>query len=432
MTLAHVLARAAQSHALIQGAVVPDLGGLTDDHAHTVVDEQALTDGGAGVDLNTRLVPCPLADGAGGEVMLRQVELVGHAVGQDGVNARIQEQDLQITSGGGVALADGGDVVGDLCADGGHGVGDRLCRLFAEAGEVEVDDILVIRILTAHGRYLTGVEWGSGEGSAVDLFTHHMDDALKGGRKDHVDDELKDEVDARATDENEVNGVLTVVDGLGKRGDGIKDHEAACHEHARIDDGGNGGGQEDGQQLVLFRHQLVDHACQIAREGGLDKADTGGDDGILLEQEGGEGIQTHHATLDIDLQAEHEAQPCACGGTEDHGTEGNGDQHQADRRTQHGDLNDDACRLKHQYDGGENGELHHFQQRLISFACHKQTSFEDFHLMLPSAVGTARKNIFDTLTGESTRNSNLGLQGRRFRCRGGYQPPANLKNIRIT
>ena len=186
---------------------------------------------------------------------------------------------------------------------------------------------------------------GIAKGSAADLLSHHVNDALEGGGEDHVDDELKDEIQAGQTDEDEMNGRLSVAHGVGKGRDGVEDHKAARHEHARVDNGGDGGGEEHGQKLVLFGEQLVDQACQIARQGGLHQTDARGDDGILLEQEGGEGIQTHNAALDVDLQTEHEAQESARGGAQDHGAQSDGDQHQTDGGSQHGDLDDDACRL---------------------------------------------------------------------------------------
>ena len=81
---------------------------------------------------------------------------MGHTVGQNGVDARIQQQDLQITARGGVALAHGGDVSGDLLADGGDGVIDLLCRLLAKAREIKIDDII---ILAAHDGTSQGMEW---------------------------------------------------------------------------------------------------------------------------------------------------------------------------------------------------------------------------------------------------------------------------------
>ena len=57
MALAGVLAGAAQGDPVIDGAVVADLGGLTENDAHAVVDEQLVADLGAGMNLNAGQVP---------------------------------------------------------------------------------------------------------------------------------------------------------------------------------------------------------------------------------------------------------------------------------------------------------------------------------------------------------------------------------------
>ena len=62
MALAGVLAGAAQRHAVVEGAVVADHGGLAEHDAHAVVDEQAPADPGTGVDLDAGLMPAALAD----------------------------------------------------------------------------------------------------------------------------------------------------------------------------------------------------------------------------------------------------------------------------------------------------------------------------------------------------------------------------------
>ena len=48
VALAGILAGAAQRHAVVDGAVVADLGGFAEDDAHAVVDEQLVADFGAG------------------------------------------------------------------------------------------------------------------------------------------------------------------------------------------------------------------------------------------------------------------------------------------------------------------------------------------------------------------------------------------------
>ncbi len=52
MTFAALLPGPTQGDALIQGDIVPHDGGLSDDHTHTVVDKEALTDCCAGMDLD--------------------------------------------------------------------------------------------------------------------------------------------------------------------------------------------------------------------------------------------------------------------------------------------------------------------------------------------------------------------------------------------
>ena len=104
MALAVVLAGAAQGDAMIDQAVVADLGGLADDDAHPVVNDQAAADLGAGVDLNAGDVAGQLGVQAGQEGKVVTVEPVGDAVEDDGVDAGVEEKDLQLAAGGRVAL----------------------------------------------------------------------------------------------------------------------------------------------------------------------------------------------------------------------------------------------------------------------------------------------------------------------------------------
>src|SRR4051812_6266899 len=52
VALAALFPRAAEGDALVHGDIVPDRGGLTNDDTHTVIDEDALTDPGTGVNLD--------------------------------------------------------------------------------------------------------------------------------------------------------------------------------------------------------------------------------------------------------------------------------------------------------------------------------------------------------------------------------------------
>ena len=83
MALAGVLAGAAQRHAVVDGAVVADHGGLAEHDAHAVVDEQAPADPGTGVDLDAGLVAAVLADPAGKEKVPVLIQPVGNAVVSD-------------------------------------------------------------------------------------------------------------------------------------------------------------------------------------------------------------------------------------------------------------------------------------------------------------------------------------------------------------
>ena len=81
-----------------------DDGGLADDDAHPVVNDQAAAELGAGVDLNAGDVAGQLGVQAGQEGKVVTVEPVGDAVEDDGVDAGVEEKDLQLAAGGRVAL----------------------------------------------------------------------------------------------------------------------------------------------------------------------------------------------------------------------------------------------------------------------------------------------------------------------------------------
>ena len=53
MTFAVFVAGAAEGHALIEGDVVANDGGFSDDHARAVVDEHAAAEDGAGMDFDS-------------------------------------------------------------------------------------------------------------------------------------------------------------------------------------------------------------------------------------------------------------------------------------------------------------------------------------------------------------------------------------------
>src|SRR5664280_1971431 len=98
-------AGAAQGHALIEGHVHADLGGLADDHAGGVVDEQAGPQGGCGVDIHPGERLGHSGGHPGGEGVPAPPKRVADAVGPDGVHARVAQSDLEGRACGRVAVA---------------------------------------------------------------------------------------------------------------------------------------------------------------------------------------------------------------------------------------------------------------------------------------------------------------------------------------
>ena len=100
--LADVLARAAERHALIEQAVVADLGGLAYDDAGAVVDDEAAADVRAGVDLDARPHLRPLRDRARQKAASMPVQPVRDAVIDRRVQTVVEQQNFQRTARGGV------------------------------------------------------------------------------------------------------------------------------------------------------------------------------------------------------------------------------------------------------------------------------------------------------------------------------------------
>ena len=103
VALAGVLARAAQRHALIERHVVADDGGLADDHAVAVVDEQPVADDRAGMDLDARPAHGALADHARQQLKVVRPQPMRPAVPPHGLVAGVTEHDLPGAARGGVA-----------------------------------------------------------------------------------------------------------------------------------------------------------------------------------------------------------------------------------------------------------------------------------------------------------------------------------------
>ena len=80
MALASLLAGAAQRHALVEHHVVADLGRLADDDAHAVVDEEALADLRAGVNLDAGDQTAEVGDQRGRTGTRRRAQTVRQSV----------------------------------------------------------------------------------------------------------------------------------------------------------------------------------------------------------------------------------------------------------------------------------------------------------------------------------------------------------------
>ena len=98
MALSALLAGAAQSDALENGAVVAYLRRLADYHVHPVVDENAPADGRPGVYLHSRYLPHYLAHYPRDEGKMEpRMQKVNEPVHEDGVEARIAQHPLDHT-----------------------------------------------------------------------------------------------------------------------------------------------------------------------------------------------------------------------------------------------------------------------------------------------------------------------------------------------
>ncbi len=109
-----------EGDALVEGDVGADLGGLADDGAGGVVDEEAGADAGAGVNVGAGLGVGPLGHDAGHQAHADCVQLVGEAVDGDGEQARVGENDLVEVGGGRVAVEGGLHVFDEGAAQGGQ------------------------------------------------------------------------------------------------------------------------------------------------------------------------------------------------------------------------------------------------------------------------------------------------------------------------
>ena len=105
MALARLLAGTPESDALIHGDILPDLGGLTDDHPGSVVDEEAFAQSGPRVDLDTGQQTADLRHEARGQRHLALPESLRRPVEPQSMQPRVAGEDLDVASRGRVPLS---------------------------------------------------------------------------------------------------------------------------------------------------------------------------------------------------------------------------------------------------------------------------------------------------------------------------------------
>ena len=84
---------------MIEQAIIPDLGSLSNDDSHAVIDDQPPPDPGAGMDLDAREVAGDLRIEPGQKPQMVLPQPMAHPVKDGGVNAGVKQKDLQPAPG---------------------------------------------------------------------------------------------------------------------------------------------------------------------------------------------------------------------------------------------------------------------------------------------------------------------------------------------
>ena len=113
-------AGAAERHALVDRAVVPDLDGLADDDAHAVVDEESAPDGRTRMDLDAGQKARDVREPAREDRNAPAMEPVDEAMGGDGLKAGIRQDDVEPSANGGIAFERGAEVAKKRIEGSGH------------------------------------------------------------------------------------------------------------------------------------------------------------------------------------------------------------------------------------------------------------------------------------------------------------------------
>src|SRR5206468_7339547 len=111
MALLSLVARAPQGHALEETHVLSDLGCLSDDDAHAVVDEEPRPQLGRGMDLDTGEKTAQVGEPPGRGRPARPPQGMGDAVGPYGVDTGIAKDDLEGRACSRIALQHGSDIL---------------------------------------------------------------------------------------------------------------------------------------------------------------------------------------------------------------------------------------------------------------------------------------------------------------------------------
>jgi hypothetical protein len=127
MALAFFLAGAAQGHPLIQRDIIANHCGFTDDHTHPMVNKEASSNNGSGMNLDTGEKPGDLRQNPGGQRHPMNPEPVRYPMGPQGLKPRITQQNLHQGFGCGIPFKNGLDVFPNGSEEVQHGLdGDRF------------------------------------------------------------------------------------------------------------------------------------------------------------------------------------------------------------------------------------------------------------------------------------------------------------------
>ena len=122
-------AGAAQGDALVDGAAFADFGGLADDHAHAVVDEDTRRDARARMDLDAGQPTAQVRREAAQPGQSMRPAPVGTPMDGQRMQARVASQHLPGVARGGVAFEDDPDVGFETVEHGGvEARADRVRR----------------------------------------------------------------------------------------------------------------------------------------------------------------------------------------------------------------------------------------------------------------------------------------------------------------